>query len=708
MGTRMGLICAGAAALALAPSGYAQSLAADRVEAMMMIAGNRDQKGIPLAEERLQITIDGQNATTTMLQVYENQTGGQIEGRYRLRPGSGSHVEGFAYWNGEQKIVGEVFERQAARRVYENVTTRRRDPGLLEADGEGAFAFKIFPIEAKEKKRVEIRWSKWLDRRDQTVRYRAPSTRRDAAIVIDFAQGVKNLRSPTHKLHVDKVGSGLRVRSDGAVATGELMLEWEVEEPAWTPSAYVHSGSTSAEEGWFALSLAAPAVDAKSVTAKDVTIVIDRSGSMAADDAMEHAKRAAVDMIRLLSDKDRVNVIAFSDEVDPLFSMPKQVTADNRKRAIEFVERLNDGGGTDIALALSTAIKLQAQTDAGPRVVVFMTDGQSDTNNAIEAAKLDTKDVRLFTIGLGKEVNRPLLSRLAAVKRGTFSYIDSARSIEPEVARLASHISKPLLVDISIDVDGPVASRIYPRTLPDLFAEDELLVSGRLRGTGVAKFTIKGKLEGKPVAYTRTVDLGKAAARPWVGTLWAQKRVAHLLEEISLGSSAPELVEEVTNLALAYNFVTPYTAFLAIPDSELGAMRGTVEAMRDRKRKIMADNPEVAALKGGKSQGPMPGGTNVNRPVQVDIDGKDDADDEDDRRNNRVAQADMGGDDEEGEPSRKMAESASYSGATSDRRHGCAGCATGGGGTGGFLLALLVAGMLTRSGRSRQRRTNRR
>ncbi|MBL9020538.1 MAG: VWA domain-containing protein, partial [Myxococcales bacterium] len=572
MPTRIGVAWAavGAAVIAVAlPVARAQSLAADRLEATMLVANSRpEQSRIPLAEERLHVAIDGQHATTTMLQVYENQSESQIEGRYTLRPGSGSHVEGFAYWNGEQKIVGEVFERQAARRVYENVTVRRRDPGLLEEAGEGAFKFKIFPINAREKKRVEIRWSKWLDRRDHTVRYRAPSTRRDAEIVIELAQTVKNLRSPTHKLRVDKVGGGLRVRSDGAIdpraassgaarpgepglaTTGELMLEWDVEEPPWTPSAYVHVGGGSGEESWFALSLAAPAMAAKSVAAKDVTIVIDRSGSMAADSAIEHAKRSAVDMIRLLSDKDRVNVIAFSDEVDPLFASPRPVTADTRQRAIDFVERLRDGGGTDIALALSTAIKLQAQAEAGPRVVVFMTDGQSDARHAIEAAKLDTRDVRLFTLGLGKEVNRPLLQRLAAVKRGTFSYIDSARAIEPEVARLAAHIAKPLLVDVSIDVEGPVASRIYPRSLPDVFAEDELLVTGRLRGKGVAKLTIKGTLEGKPVAFTRTVDLDRAPDRPWVGSLWAQQRVAHLLEEISLGSSAPEMVDEVTNLAL--------------------------------------------------------------------------------------------------------------------------------------------------------------
>lgn len=701
MGTRLGLICAGAAGLALAPSGYAQSLAAERLEATMMIAGVRDQRGIPLSEERLQISIDGQNATTTLLQVYENPTEAQIEGRYRLRPGSGSHVDGFAYWNGEQKIVGEVFERQAARRVYDNVTTRRRDPGLLEEDGEGAFAFKIFPINPHEKKRVEIRWTRWLERRDHSVRYRAPATRRDADIVIEIAGNVKNLRSPTHKLHIDKVANGLRVRSDGAITTGELMLDWDVEDANWTPSAYVHAGATQAEEGWFALSLAAPSLEAKSVTAKDVTIVIDRSGSMAADDAIGHAKTAAADMIRLLSDKDRVNVVAFSDEVDPLFTMPKLLTPDTRKRAIAFVEGLHDGGGTDIALALSTAIKLQAQTFDGPRVVVFMTDGQSDTDKAVEAAKLDTKDVRLFTIGLGKEVNKPLLSRLAAVKRGRFAYIETAASIEPEVARLAAHIAKPLLVDVSVDVEGPVASRLYPRTLPDLFAEDELLVTGRLRGTGIAKFTIHGKLEGKPVSYTKSVDLGKAPGRPWVGGLWAQSRIAHLLEEISLGSSAPEMVEEVTNLALAYNFVTPYTAFLAIPDSELGQMRGTVEAMRDRKRKIMADNPEVTALGGSKQHGTSSPGqpATATESINSDVDGKDD---DDDARGGRMAMNDrMGADSDEeyamaSPTKRRFAEASGLD----SRRHGCASCATGGG-KDSLALVLVVGVALARRRRRR-------
>ena len=141
MQTRFALAATVALGL-IAPSVRAQPIATDRLEATMFIADRQ----VPLIGETLQIDIDGQHATTKLVQVFQYNNSAPIEGHYKLRPGSGSHVEGFAYWNGEAKIVGEVFERQTARQVYDNVTTRRRDPGLLEEDGEGAFAFKIFPI----------------------------------------------------------------------------------------------------------------------------------------------------------------------------------------------------------------------------------------------------------------------------------------------------------------------------------------------------------------------------------------------------------------------------------------------------------------------------------------------------------------------------------------------------------------------------------
>ncbi|HEU0031477.1 MAG TPA: VIT and VWA domain-containing protein [Kofleriaceae bacterium] len=685
--------------LALAAPSVRAQVQTDRLEAMMIASGTGprgEPLTIPLVEERLNVTIDHQMARTTLLQVYRHNNAGQIEGRYQLRPGSGSRVEGFAYWNGEQKIVGEVFERQTARRVYDNVTARRRDPGLLEEDGEGAFAFRVFPINPNEKKRVELTWSKWLDQRGKTIRYRAPLTRGDAEVVVSITGPIKNLRSPTHRIHVEKTSDGVRLRSEGAARGGELVLEWQADELDWTADAFVQAPGKN-HDGWFALSLAAPDLPPNAVAAKDVTIVIDRSGSMMGE-PLDNAKASAMDVIRRLNPNDRVNVIAFSDEVDPLFKTPQPADAGTRQRAVAFVDRLHEGGGTDIALALGTAISAQDKQSSRPRVVVFMTDGQSDAEKALQATKLDTRDVRLFTLGLGKEVNKPLLSRLAAQKRGRFVYIETASAIRSEVGKLAASISNPLLVDVSIDVEGAQAVRVYPRTLPDLFAQDELLVTGRLRGTGPAKFIFHGKLSGKPVTFTRTVDISKAPARPWVGRLWAQSRVDHLLEEISLGSSAPELMNEVLELALAYNFVTPYTAFLAIPESELAASseRATVEAARERKKKIMADNGDAAALDALESkaggevvqvQGTAPtidpGSYSRNIPTGRTF------------GSTLGAQNDSYGAEDEDSSSKRSP------GQVTSKTRGCAGCASDA--RGGSMTGLLVLGVLAVLLRRRRR-----
>lgn len=616
---------------------------------------------LPLTDERLRVTIEGQNAETTLAQTYKNTSGTQLEGRYRLRPGTGAHVDGFAYWNGEQKIVGEVFEKDVARKVYNNVVDRGRDPGLLEQEGEGQFTFKVFPIAANELKKVELRWSRFLQRSVKTVRYRAPLAHATPVIEIDIIGPAKNVRVQGHALDVTQDAAGithLRSRGQAAAKAGtELVVEWDVDDAAWTPATWVHPGDAANPDGWFTIALAAPDLPATAIAPKDVTIVIDHSGSMSGE-PMAHAKAAAANMIRMLDRRDRVNVIAFDDDVDPLFSSPQALAATTRDKAVAFTENLHESGGTDIGRALAKAIELQE--GSRPRVIVFMTDGQSDVASAIEAVGRDKGDVRVFTVGLGKNVNKPFLNRLAAVKRGRFLYIEQAANIEGEVARLATQIARPLLVDVALEVEGGVASRIYPRTLPDLFAEDQLVISGRIKGNGITKLVVKGKLEGKAVAFTRTIDLGRPAKRPWVGRQWAHARVGHLLEEIELGGQGAELKTEVIELALAYNFVTPYTSFLAIPESELGDQQATLEAARAHKRDVIAKHQEVTRLD------------------KVDGDAGDDDE----------ADADASPRDYARSMNASPTATADYEGVTTHKR-GCAGCSSGDGAGALLLFALL-------------------
>src|SRR5690606_36090396 len=123
-----------------------------------------------------------------------------------------------------------------------------------------------------------------------------------------------------------------------------------------------------------------------------------------------------------------------------------------------------------------------------------LTDGQSAPEPVLARAAQDAHDVRVFTVGVGTGVNRALLSRLAAVKRGSFTYIDRASRIEAEVSHLYAQIAHPLLVGIALDVEDGVISRVYPRSLPDLFVDDELVVAGRFRGGESVRCVLRRRL----------------------------------------------------------------------------------------------------------------------------------------------------------------------------------------------------------------------
>lgn len=579
----------------LSPSAFAQTMATSAALQVTLPSGT--QSHLPLVDEDVDVVIDQQHATTKLRYMYQNTSGSQLEGRFILRAGGGSTVHRFAYWNGEQKIVGEVFEKALATKIYEDTVNQRRDPGLLTKTGEGTFSFRVFPIQANEHKRIELELDEWLSRSDKTVEYRIPVTRKDADVRIELLDDrpIGRIVSSSHKLDVERSNGRVIVKSDGMRGTRtELVLRYELLDKPWTISAALHRDAD--HDGFLMLSLPAPPM--KGAIAKDVTLVIDRSGSMLGE-PLEHAKRAAQQIVDKLAVGDRFNVLAFDDAVDGLFSAPKAVNAKSKDRAARFIDRIDEGGGTDIALALTSAFAKQ-HSDARPKTVLFLTDGKSESKEALETAKNDKGDVRVFTVGLGDKVDKPLLSRLAAEKRGRFTYVESASTLPARMSKLYDNISAPALVGVTIDVEGEDANlyRTYPRSLPDVFNGDELLVVSRIQGSGEIKVMLSGQTVDGPITVERTLSVASAVKRRWVGRLWARSRVDHLLEEMALHGPNDELVSETKELGLAYNLLTPYTAFLAIPESELTTEgRRLLAAARDQKDEALAFNPDAAALR---------------------------------------------------------------------------------------------------------------
>jgi Ca-activated chloride channel family protein len=595
-------------ALLLVAAGVAPAFAQTELRAQ---SEDGESVSLPLVRESYRIDIDQQYATAVLRHVYRNSSEQRLEGRFLLRAGDGARVQGYSYWNGETRIVGEVFEKDTARQIYEDVTGLGRDPGLLEQVGEGAFSFRVFPIEPAELKKLEITYGVYLVRRGDVVELRAPVAAPDAEdVIVEIKDDrrIAKVRSSTHTLKTTRVDDGhVRVTAVRDGDASELVLSYTLDDEPWSVQARVHRDGD--HDGYLVMSLPTPKVKRGAVTPKDVTIVLDRSGSMGGE-PIAQARIAAANIVGRMSAKDHVNIILFDDGVDMLYDHPKALTDEVRAEVIAYIERVRDEGGTDLARALESALAAQVD-DARPDVVLFLTDGQSDSQAALKAAAADEGDVRVYTIGVGSGVEKPLLSRLASEKRGRFTYIESPDALDAQMGNLYGQIAEPILVDVTIDVQGARMFRAYPRTMPDLYRDDELRVAARLRPDGKgdreATVIVRGMLEGKRVEFQKTIALG-AQQNPWAGRVWAQARVEDLLEEIALHGETEELTTEVTELAVAYNFATPYTSFLAIPEDELtDTAADTLAAARARKQQILAAHKDAAAL----SRSAMPPGDPV-------------------------------------------------------------------------------------------------
>lgn len=577
--------------------GVPPSSADDPAPPMMIVASNEGgSRQLPMVGERLKVAIDQGHASTHFEHAFQNEGRDVLEGHYQIVLGAVSTATGFSYMNGPTKITGEIFEKEAAAQIYATVTGQGRDPGLLEQSGEGQFSFRVAPILPGEVKRVNVQTSQLLSQRGSFIEYNAPLARsgKGSQLSLKDSRKIVKIWSPTHELSIKKSGR-LRLVTVGNRKTNgtRLSLRYQVEEKDFHLSTALHQ--SAGHDAYLMLSVATPDSFRSPSLPRDITIIIDRSGSMSGP-PLEAARRTTAGLLKRLSDDDRVNLVFFDDGAESVYPTPQPLSK-VRADALKKVEALTTGGGTDLALALTTALGHQSSGER-PRYVLFLTDGQSSPQDVLRAADSAPASLRLYTVGIGAGVDRALLSRLAREHRGRFTYVADESRLEQDVDQVFNRIKSPALSDISISIDGAQMTRVYPRKSPDLFESDQLIFALRIRKqeSNRVRLVLTAQSNGHKKVLSKQLDLG-AVQRPWVGRLWAQKRIDDLLEGISLEGETPELKNEVIDLALAYDLVTRYTSFLAIPESEITSeVRGSIDSERKRRANILAKHKDAAAL----------------------------------------------------------------------------------------------------------------
>jgi Ca-activated chloride channel family protein len=505
-------------------------------------------------------------------------------------------------------VSGETMPADQARRIYEDIVRRNRDPALVEYMGRGMLRTRIFPIQPGEEKRVVVRFQSVAEREGSAVRvdYLRGTGPRAQAVPIPMPRPLPmpmprddrrpgdampngsaqqsrgdesgNLftlvytnrdeygrpYSPTHELRIADRGSRREVTAVGDAPQVTLLLPLRRSSSA---SVVMLPYAPGGEDGFALMTVTPPAIEART-TPRDLTFVVDVSGSMRGQ-KMEQARAAGHQMLASLGAQDRFRIIDFSTDVRTFRDGFTAATRRNIDEANRYLDALRPDGSTNISGALEEALDAPGDEARMP-IVFFVTDGEPTVGerNAERIAALASRlrgRARVFTFGVGADVNAGLVEQLAVDGRGTAQFVRPDESVERAVSLVATRITSPIVTDVRVRAEGVRLTKLHPSLPADIFAGQDLILVARYAGAGNGRIVIEGRTANGPVSWTEQVRFPDRERRnSFVARLWAAQRAGWLSAERRRNGASPELDDELRTLGTRYGIPTELSSYLVL------------------------------------------------------------------------------------------------------------------------------------------------
>jgi Ca-activated chloride channel family protein len=563
----------------------------------LLIPSDREVPPLAMVRHDVEVNIVEQATVTQVTQVFRNHTDRPLEATYIFPVPKGASVNKFTMWVDGKEVGGEMVEADQARQIYTDIVRRTQDPGLLEYMGNDLLRLRVFPVPARGDQKLMVRFSAIAGRESELIEYTYPLKTDGKAVttlenftfhaMLKSQHKIHNVYSPTHAVVVKPVGDheiSVSFEKERAALDKDLQLFYALgdKDVGLTTVTY---RPIAGEDGCFMLLVSPRAELSKShEVPRDMVFVLDTSGSMQGV-KMEQARKALKFCLASLGPKDRFEVMNFATTVNNysghLQTADKEHVADARR----WVEALEATGGTAIDAALASALDLRPHGGDRPFTIVFFTDGQptiGETNpeTILKHVKdRHTANTRIFTFGVGDDVNAAMLDKLADETRAVSTYVRPEEDIEVKVSGLYAKISHPVLTDLKLTVGGKsnkltgessvTLKEMHPNQLPDLFHGGQLVVLGRYKGHGHVALTLTGRAgsEEKEFVYEAAFPEKSGNDKAFVEDLWARRKVGYLIDEIRRNGQQKELMDELVRLSKKHGIATPFTSMLVVPDN---------------------------------------------------------------------------------------------------------------------------------------------
>jgi len=602
------------------------------------------------------VSIVDQAASTTLRLCLHNSGARATSAEILLPVPRGAVVREFAFDAGgtgapavTTGVSVEVLEAELARKTYEEIVRRLADPALLEfADGSFVRS-SVFPVPAGGDQRLHIVYDELLPREAGRIEYVLPRSSHGWAglppwsleLRVKSSVPLRSAYSPSHPIQVERLGPDLlHVSLDpgaGAAAddSGSFRLAWLPGAPDGSHEAgdtgaagTVYACPRAAGGGTFLLLVEPPLDPGAARQPLDLTLVIDRSGSMRGE-KLEQVREAARQLVEALGAGDAFNLVDYAEDVHSLYEAPRPGSPELLEAVHVSLDRLVATGGTNLHGALLAALGQPVRPGALP-LVLFLTDGlptvgiQDEATLREHTRAANTAGARLFTFGVGHDVNAPLLDRLAEESGAESAYVHPTEDVEVAVGTLARRLVAPVLTDVRLEVFGsdgqPAAERVsdlLPARLGDLRAGEQLVLLGLWFGDDLLRLRLSGQQAGVAREVSVDFDPGLASRlHGFVPRLWAERKVAALVDAVRQSGATPgsqatppwvrEAEQEIVALASEFGILTEYTAFLAKDGADLsrpGPLQARIHAeLQQRARAVRTGRHAVSQAVNLRSQ----------------------------------------------------------------------------------------------------------
>ena len=596
-----------------------------------------------IESEEIVASISDSIAQVNVSQTFKNEGKTTIETSFVFPLPYDGAIDSMTLLVDGKELPAELVESSEARKQFEEIVRKARDPALLEWIGVGLFKTSVFPIPAGESRTVTMRYTQLLRSNNglteflfplSAAKYSAkPIKKVSFDVTITGDAEIKNVYSPTYDVTVDRSGKTTAKATcvlENRVPSSDFRLFFD--QDANDLSAKLVSYRPNESEDGFFLLLASPKIvdEGAKPLPRTFVLCLDTSGSMMGT-KIEQARESLKFILSRLRDGDKFNVVLFNSNVVSYKDALQTSSSESRQEAVSYVDAVRANGGTNIAKALERSMSLLNSDDSSNlKYLIFVSDGEPtvDETNEMKLAQIarekNQNNARVFTFGVGYDVNARLLDRFVRDGRGQGEYIKPEENIEERISAFYSHVEAPVFSEVEFTfslLDNAdkkyFVNQVYPSGKTDLFAGEQLVMAGRYSEAGKVKISAKGKIgerEEEKLFEGLFVAKSEDSTNAFVERIWAFRRIGEIIDELDLSDNKnKELFDELVELSKKHGIMTPYTSFLAREDVQLNARAAnSVEAAKNFS--------SLAANTGGMS-GVMQRGGKQNMRAMSNLDG---------------------------------------------------------------------------------------